>query len=57
MGKSRLRRFFGHQLRFRRLRAPGKKRGFCRLRSATTGASQVRQPARLAATSMLVSCK
>jgi hypothetical protein len=26
-------RFFGHRLRFRRLRAPGKKRGFCRLRS------------------------
>jgi hypothetical protein len=26
------RRFFGHQLRLRRLRAPGKKRGFCRLR-------------------------
>ena len=30
-------RFCGHQLRFRRLRAPGKKHGFCRLRCHPPG--------------------
>src|ERR1700736_5889834 len=46
IGKTGLRPFFGHQLRCRHLRGPGKRRDFCRLSRATVQAAQARQVAR-----------